>query len=94
MNITEVRIFILRQNEGFVKARATITIDNAFAVHDIKVVEGQDGNLKIRMPSRKTPDGEYVDIAHPINQETRILLSDIILKEYEAKKQAEGAAAE
>ena len=93
MNITEVRIFILKQNDGFVKARATITIDNAFAVHDLKVVEGQDGQLKIRMPSRKTPEGEYVDIAHPINTETRVMLSDIILKEYEEalKKQAESA---
>ena len=64
------------------RAFVSITIDNEFAVHDIKVIEGENG-LFIAMPSRKSSDGEFRDIAHPINAETRARLQEIILAEYD-----------
>ncbi len=64
------------------RAVVSITIDNVFVVHDIKVIEGEKG-LFIAMPSKKSADGEYRDIAHPINSETRSMLEEIILKSYE-----------
>ena len=64
------------------KAVVSITIDNEFVVHDIKVIEGEKG-LFIAMPSKKTPDGEYRDVAHPINGEMRAMLQEAILTEYE-----------
>ena len=64
------------------KAVASVTFDNSFVVHDIKLIEGQD-KLFTAMPSRKTPDGEYKDIAHPINSEMRTLLEQAILAKYE-----------
>ena len=63
------------------RAVASVTFDNEFVVHDIKVIEGQSG-LFIAMPSRKTPDGEYRDIAHPINSETRERLQNLVLERY------------
>ena len=66
MNITDVRIRKMTK-EGNMKAVASITIDNELAIHDIKIIEGEKG-LFIAMPSRKTPDGDYRDIAHPISQ--------------------------
>jgi stage V sporulation protein G len=67
------------------KAVVSVTFDNEFVVHDIKVIEGQEG-LFIAMPSRKTPDGEFKDIAHPINSTTRERLQTSILEEYEKVK--------
>lgn len=64
------------------KAVVSITLDDEFVVHDIKVIEGEKG-LFIAMPSRKSSDGEYRDIAHPINSGTRERLQDLILEEYE-----------
>ena len=64
------------------KAVVSVTFDDAFVVHDIKVIEGQD-KLFIAMPSRKTPDGEFKDIAHPINAEMRERLQSMILAKYE-----------
>ena len=64
---------------------ANVTIDDCFAVHDIKILEGSKG-LYIRMPSRKTPEGDYKDIAHPTNNETRDALAKIIIAKYEAEK--------
>ena len=64
------------------KAVVSITIDNEFVIHDIKVIEGDKG-LFIAMPSRKSADGEYRDIAHPINSETRTKIQDLILAKYE-----------
>lgn len=64
------------------KAVASITIDECFVIHDIKIIEGKEGYF-ISMPSRKTPDGEYRDIVHPINTETRELIISAILKAYE-----------
>ncbi len=83
MEITDVRMRKV-EKEGKMKAVASITIDNEFVVHDIKVIEGEKG-LFIAMPSRKTPDGEYKDIAHPINSDTRDSIQNIILRKYEAE---------
>ena len=64
------------------KAIVSITLDNEFVIHDIKVIEGEKG-LFIAMPSRKTSEGEYRDIAHPINSETRDMIQNVILNKYE-----------
>ncbi len=82
MQITDVRIRRVTKEEGKMKAFVSITIDEEFVVHDIKVIEGEKG-LFIAMPSRKTADGEYRDIAHPINSETRARIQEIILEKYE-----------
>ena len=81
MQITDVRIRRVTKDDGKMKAFVSITVDDQFVVHDIKVIEGEKG-LFIAMPSRKTADGEYRDIAHPINSETRAQIQDIILKKY------------
>ena len=81
MNITDVRVRKITK-EGKMKAVVSITIDDEFVVHDIKVIDGEKG-LFIAMPSRKAADGEYRDIAHPINSETRDRIQKIILEAYE-----------
>jgi len=81
MNITDVRVRKIAK-EGKMKAVVSITIDNEFVVHDIKVIEGEKG-LFIAMPSRKATDGEYRDIAHPINTKTRDKLQAIVLEAFE-----------
>ena len=81
MTITDVRIRKIA-SEGKMKAVVSITFDNEFVVHDIKVIEGQNG-IFIAMPSRKTPDGEFKDIAHPINTDTREKIQSSILKAYQ-----------
>ncbi len=80
MQITDVRIRKV-EKEGKMKAVVSITIENEFVVHDIKVIEGEKG-LFIAMPSRKASDGEYRDIAHPINSATREQIQDLILEKY------------
>ena len=85
MKITEVRIRKVKKDDSKLKAVASITIDDCFVVHDIKVIDGNDGNF-IAMPSRKTPEGEYKDIVHPLNTETRELIRKIILDEYDRVK--------
>ena len=82
MQITDVRVRKVAK-EGKMKAVVSITLDDEFVVHDIKVIEGQEGRLFTAMPSRKTPDGEYKDIAHPINSETRDKIQKVILDKYE-----------
>ena len=82
MEITDVRVRKVTK-EGKMKAVVSITIDDEFVVHDIKVIEGEKG-LFIAMPSRKAADGEYRDIAHPINSETRDMIQNVILAKYEA----------
>ncbi len=84
MQITDVRVRKIA-NEGKMKAIVSVTFDNEFVVHDIKVIDGQNG-LFIAMPSRKTPDGEFKDIAHPINTDTREKIQTAILDEYEKVK--------
>lgn len=81
MQITDVRVRKVSK-EGKMKAIVSITIDNEFVVHDIKVIEGEKG-IFIAMPSRKAADGEYRDIAHPINSDTRDMIQQIILQKYE-----------
>lgn len=88
MQITDVRIRKISR-EGKMKAIVSVTFDNEFVVHDIKVIEGQNG-LFIAMPSRKTPTGEFKDIAHPINTETRQKIQQSILGEYEKVKNEAG----
>ena len=80
MQITDVRVRKVTK-EGKMKAVVSITIDDEFVIHDIKVVEGEKG-LFIAMPSRKLANGEYSDVAHPINSETRKMFEDAIIEEY------------
>lgn len=87
MKITDVRVRKIN-TEGKMKAIVSVTFDDQFVVHDIKVIEGQNG-LFIAMPSRKTPDGEYKDIAHPINAETREMIQTSILEKYNAMPEEE-----
>ena len=88
MKISEVRIRLKDKQDSKIRAIASITIDDCFVVHDIKVIEGNDGNF-IAMPSRKTPEGEYKDIVHPLNSETREMIRQTIIAEYD-KAKAEG----
>jgi stage V sporulation protein G len=81
MQITDVRVRRVAK-EGKMRAVVSITIDNEFVIHDIKVIEGEKG-LFIAMPSRKSSDGEYRDIAHPINSSTREVIQNLILEKYE-----------
>lgn len=81
MQITDVRVRKITK-EGKMKAIVSITFEGEFVVHDIKVIEGDKG-LFIAMPSRRMGDGEYRDIAHPINSETRDRIQKIILDKYE-----------
>lgn len=83
MQITDVRIRKV-DKEGKMKAIVSITFDNEFVVHAIKVIEGEKG-LFIAMPSRKTADGEYRDLAHPIKSSTREAIQEIILNRYQAE---------
>ena len=87
MNITDVRVRKVAK-EGKMKAVVSITIDGEFVVHDIKVIEGEKG-MFIAMPSRRASDGEYRDIAHPINSDTRERIQKIILKKFEEVMEAE-----
>ena len=81
MQITDVRVRKVTK-EGKMRAVVSITIDDVFVVHDIKVIEGEKG-LFIAMPSRKASDGEYRDIAHPTNSETRDKIQSLILEKYQ-----------
>ena len=81
MQITDVRIRKV-EKEGKMKAVVSITIDEEFVVHDIKIIEGEKG-LFIAMPSRKAADGEYRDIAHPINSDTRDRIQKLIPEKYQ-----------
>ena len=81
MNITDVRVRKI-EKEGKMKAVVSITLDDEFVIHDIKVIEGEKGFF-IAMPSRKASDGEYRDIAHPINSQTREQMQTIILEKFQ-----------
>jgi len=83
MRITDVRVRKIN-SEGKMKAIVSVTFDDCFVVHDIKVIEGDNGPF-IAMPSRKMPDGEFKDIAHPINPETRSIISKAVFEAYEVK---------
>ena len=87
MQITDIRIREIAK-EGKMKAVVSITFDESFVVHDIKIIEGEKG-LFIAMPSRKASDGEYRDIAHPINSDTRRKIQDLVLARYEETPEEE-----
>ena len=87
MKITEVKIFPV--NEERLKAYVTITIEASFVVRDLKVIQGPQG-LFIAMPSKKRKDGQFRDIAHPLNQETRQLIEDLVFEAYEKELKSMG----
>ncbi|MGE5327896.1 MAG: septation regulator SpoVG [Deltaproteobacteria bacterium] len=87
MEITDIRIRKIN-TESRMKAVVSVTFDNEFVVHDIKIIESQNG-LFIAMPSRKTPEGEFKDIAHPINAETREKIQTAILSKFETAADTE-----
>ena len=81
MNITSVTVRKFEKDGNRMKGIATVVIDNSFAIHDIRIIEGDNG-LFIAMPSRKTATGEYKDIAHPINTDVRNMFQNAIIEEY------------
>lgn len=85
MKVTDVRVRLVKKDDSKLKAVASITFDDCFVIHDIKVIDGNEGCF-IAMPSRKTSEGEYKDIAHPIKTEMREELIKIILKAFEEEK--------
>jgi hypothetical protein len=87
LNITDIRVRKV-SDEGKMKAVVSVTFDDEFVVHDIKVIDGQNG-LFIAMPSRKMGDGDYRDIAHPLRSETRNRMKDAILEAYENDEREE-----
>ncbi len=91
MIITEVKVFPV--NEERLKAYVSITIDNCFVVRDLKIIEGTSG-LFVAMPSKKRKDGQFKDIAHPLNQETRETLETMIFDAYEAEIRSMGESLE
>ncbi len=80
MEITDVRVKTL-DGSGKMRAVASITIDNVFVIHDIKIIHGEKG-LFIAMPSKKSTDGQYRDVVHPIDTDTRSMIQDIVLTHY------------
>ena len=88
MKISDVRIRFVKKDDSKLKAVASITIDDCFVVHDIKIIDGPDGFF-IAMPSRKGKDGTFKDIAHPINTETREVLVQSVLNAYSAETASE-----
>lgn len=92
MEVTDVRLRRVN-TEGRMRAIASITLDNEFVVHDIRVIDGNNG-LFVAMPSKRTPDGEFRDIAHPINSDTRTKLQDVVLAEYHRIGEVEEPALE
>lgn len=87
MNITDVKVFPV--NEERLKAYVAITIDGAFVIRDLKVIQGTNG-LFVAMPSKKRKDGQFRDIAHPLNQETRNMIEDAVFSAYEQELKSMG----
>lgn len=85
MKVTEVKVFPV--NEERLKAYVTVTFDECFVVRDLKIIKGNDG-LFVAMPSKKRKDGQFKDIAHPLNQETRSMIEQAIFEEYEKHEAA------
>ena len=88
MNISDIRVHLLKSEDSKLKASASLTIDGCFVVHDIRVIEGKEGYFAA-MPSRKGANGEFKDIAHPIDTQTRNELNAMIVKAFEEAKKAE-----
>jgi len=91
MNITEVRVSL--REDAKLKAFASITLDNCFVIRGLKIIEGKTGTF-VAMPSRKRKDGEYQDIAHPINNEAREEMEAIVLAEYRREVESAKVAEE
>lgn len=91
MKITDVKVFPV--NEERLKAYISITIDDCFVVRDLKIIQGPSG-LFVAMPSKKRKDGQYRDIAHPLNQETRALIEDMVFEAYENLLSESGESSE
>jgi stage V sporulation protein G len=87
MEVTDVRLRRV-ETEGRMRAIASITIDDEFVVHDIRVIDGNEG-LFVAMPSKRTPDGEFRDVAHPINSSARTKIQDAVLNEYSLSAEEE-----
>jgi stage V sporulation protein G len=87
MEITEVKVFPV--NEERLKAYVSITIDNCFVIRDLKIIDGATG-LFVAMPSKKRKDGQFKDIAHPLNQETRALIEEKVFAAYEDEVRSMG----
>lgn len=85
MKISDVRVRLVQRDDSKLKGVASITIDDCFVIHDIKIIVGADGYF-IAMPSRKTQEGEYKDIVHPINTETRELIIKLVLEAFNEEK--------
>lgn len=85
VKINDVRIRLIQKEDSKLKAVASIVIEDSFVIHDIKVLEGNQGYF-VAMPSRKTPDGQYKDVAHPLNTPTREELNKVVLAEFEKAK--------
>ena len=91
MEITEVKVFPV--NEERLKAYVSITIDNCFVVRDLKIIQGPSG-LFVAMPSKKRKDGQFRDIAHPLNQDTRAMIEDAVFEAYESQLKNMGESLE
>lgn len=89
MKITDVRVRKIK-SDGKLKAYVTVTFDNAFVIHNVKVIEGKNGAF-IAMPSRRTKNGEYKDVAHPIHSDFRNQMKDVILEAYEKADDSDAA---
>lgn len=87
MEVTDVRLRRVSA-EGKMRAIASITFDDEFVVHDVRIIDGNNG-LFVAMPSKRTSDGEFKDIAHPINSKTREKIQTAVLKEYESREEVE-----
>lgn len=87
MKINDIRIRLINKEDSKLKAVASIVVDDCFVIHDIKVLEGNQGYF-VAMPSRKTPDGQYKDVAHPLNTPTREELNKTVLAAFEEAKNA------
>jgi len=85
VEITDVRLRRV-STEGKMRAIASITINEAFVVHDVRIIDGNNG-MFVAMPSKRTADGEFRDIAHPINSQTREIIQNAVIKEYEAREE-------
>lgn len=85
MKITSVKVHITEKEDSRMKGIASVIIDDCFAIHDIRIIEGVDRTF-IAMPSRKTPSGEYRDVANPITSECRTMFEEAVLKAYEDEK--------
>jgi len=84
LDISDIRVRLVNKSDNKLKAVASMTINGCFVIHDVRIIEGVRGNF-MAMPSRKTPEGEYKDICHPIDPTTRAHIEELILKAYEAE---------